>query len=129
MPESYWLSIGYLCLNNFALRIDVFERVFFLARQKIKFGPFLESSSLMNPIGCNASQLQNILAFCGFNCVELGGNKKLFYAGIKKKIEKNNLKKKKSKSKVHKIDIKKKLEKKKIKADPNSPFAVLEKLL
>ena len=129
MPESYWLSIGYLCLNDFALRIDVFERIFFLARQKIKFGPFLESSSLMNPVGCNANQLQNILAFCGFNCVELGGNKKLFYAGIKKKIEKNNLKKKKSKSKVHKIDINKKSEKKKIKADPNSPFAVLEKLL
>ena len=43
MPESYWFSIGYKCLNNFAVRVDVFERVFFLARKKIKYGPFIES--------------------------------------------------------------------------------------
>ena len=29
MPKDYWQAIGYLCINNFAARIDVFERVFF----------------------------------------------------------------------------------------------------
>ena len=51
MPDSYWQSIGYINNRNFAFRIDVFEKIFFLARQKLKNGPFLESSDLMNPIG------------------------------------------------------------------------------
>ena len=65
MPESYWSSIGYICLDKFAVRIDVFERIFYLARKKIKYGPFAESSEMMNPIGCNSDQLNNILQFCG----------------------------------------------------------------
>ncbi len=36
MKKEYWSAIGYLKLNNFALRVDVFERIFFLARQKLK---------------------------------------------------------------------------------------------
>ena len=63
MPTSYWLAIGYICIDNFAVRVDVFERIFFLARQKFKLGPFLESADLMNPIGCNSNQLTNILFF------------------------------------------------------------------
>ena len=86
MPDTYWSAIGYQCINNFALRIDIFERIFFLARQKIKAGPFLESADLMNPVGCNSDQLKDILAFCGFDCVELGDGKKLFYLTPKKKI-------------------------------------------
>ena len=66
MPVTYWSSIGYHCLNKFAVRVDVFERVFYLARQKIKYGPFIESSDMMNPIGCNSDQLAVILDFCGF---------------------------------------------------------------
>ena len=58
-------------LNNFALRVDVFERVFFIARQKIKKGPFLESSDLMNPVGCDRNQLKEILKFCGFSVLKL----------------------------------------------------------
>ena len=128
MPDSYWSAIGYHCLENFALRIDVFERIFFLARKKIKSGPFLESSDLMNPVGCNSAQLKDILAFCRFDCVELGEGKKLFYLTPKKKISikfENN-------KKTMKIKGNKKIKKiveKKIKADPNSPFEVLEKLL
>jgi hypothetical protein len=34
MPTSYWLAIGYTCIDNFAVRVDVFERIFFLVRQK-----------------------------------------------------------------------------------------------
>ena len=50
--------------------MDVFEKIFFLARQKLKKGPFLESSDLMNPIGCNSNQLKDILAF-DLPCFEL----------------------------------------------------------
>ena len=159
MPESYWFSIGYKCLDNFLLRVDVFERIFFLARKKIKYGPFIESSDLMNPIGCNSNQLVNIMKFCSFQSSNIGDNKKLFF--LKSKNQKEKLKKIKSKKKdvivinnkrrktalkininTKKINIntkkkniikpvlnKTKSIKKNNIADPNSPFAVLEKLL
>ena len=34
MKKEYWAAIGYIKLNNFALRVDVFERIFFIARHK-----------------------------------------------------------------------------------------------
>ena len=139
MPDSYWSAIGYYCLDNFAIRVDVFERVFFLARQKIKYGPFIESSDLMNPIGCNSEQLKNIMKFCGFESLNLGDNKKLFFFNLTKKstpIKKTIRNKKiaikvKNKKivKIKKTKTEKSISKKEIKADPNSPFAVLEKLL
>ncbi len=124
MPETYWYSIGYININNFAFRIDIFERIFYLARKKIKYGPFLESSDLMNPIGCNSNQLADILAYCGYEKMELTDTKKLYFHKFKTKIEN---KKVENKNKI----IKKKTNKRKktLKADPNSPFAVLEKLL
>ena len=30
MPSDYWQSIGYINIKNFAFRIDVFEKIFFL---------------------------------------------------------------------------------------------------
>ena len=164
MPDSYWKAIGYKCLDNFVLRVDVFERIFFIARQKIKYGPFVESSDMMNPLGCNSDQLQKILTFCGFGNINLGDNKKLFfYKQIKqrktKEIKLNQVKQtrikqikeiklnqaKEIKIKPRKIKtLKTKINKKskgfetktnneaipkESKADPNSPFAVLEKLL
>lgn len=139
MPDIYWSAIGYHCLNKFAVRVDVFERVFYLARQKIKYGPFIESSDMMNPIGCNSDQLKNILKFCGFESLLLGNSKKLFFLKSKKKkqikkeltIHKKKVIKIKSKKTTNKITIKniKKPIKEANKADPNSPFAVLEKLL
>ncbi len=123
MPNNYWQSIGYININNFLFRIDVFEKIFFLARQKLKKGPFLESSDLMNPIGCNSNQLKDIMVFCGYEYLTISDEKKLFYLSNKKKETqktiKNNLNKK----------ITKKYNKDKSKRDPNSPFAVLEKLL
>ncbi len=123
MPQNYWQSIGYINIKNFAFRIDVFEKIFYLARQKLKKGPFLESSDLMNPIGCNSNQLKDIMVFCGYDYLTISDNKRLFfYTGNKKettkKINKNKIKK------IKKISNKNKIEK-----DPNSPFAVLEKLL
>ncbi len=129
MKKNYWLAIGYLKLKSFALRIDVFERIFFIARQKIKKGPFLDSADLMNPVGCNKDQLRDILEFCGFKTFKLLNDRHLYFFETKRtKIEKNNMKSKK-------IKLTKKPKKKKIisnnkkSADPNSPFAVLEKLL
>ena len=125
MPKSYWSAIGYVCINNFAVRVDVFEKIFFLARQNLKFGPFVESSDFMNPIGCNSQQLANILTFCGFENFCLGDNKKIFFFKPKnqKKLSKN------IKKKTIKKNNKKSLKIKEIKADPHSPFAVLQKLL
>ena len=125
MPDSYWSSIGYISINNFSFRIDVFEKIFFIARQKIKFGPFLESSELMNPIGCNNIQLKSILDYCGYDSVDLSDEKKLFFLKQKKNHMKKTIIKKK---KVKNND--KKTNKNTLRApDPNSPFAVLEKLL
>jgi len=128
MPTSYWLAIGYICIDNFAVRVDIFERIFFLARQKIKSGPFIESSDLMNPIGCNSEQLSNILLFCGYNHITLGDEKKIFFYEYKNQTNllKSSLSKKKKIIKTNKKQISKK---KLLKTDPNSPFAVLQKLL
>ena len=134
MPDNYWSAIGYVCIDKFATRVDVFERVFFLARQKIKNGPFLESSDLMNPLGCNSNQLLSLMNFCGYDSITLADDKKIFFLKQKahKKSEKSSKKNKKitlNKNKV-KNKVKNKNNKiKKSKADPNSPFAVLQKLL
>ncbi len=129
MKEEYWPCIGYIKLDNFALRVDVFERIFFIARQKIKNGPFIDSSDLMNPVGCDRNQLRNILRFCGFSALKLNNDRDLYYIEPKKrpkKLAKVQLKKINIKKNNKKIKV---LNKDKKQADPNSPFAVLEKLL
>ena len=128
LPISYWSAIGYLCVDNFAIRVDVFEKIFFIARKKIKSGPFLESSELMNPIGCNSLQLSNLLYFCGFENITLGNEKKLYFYKQKKIIRKKYINKKENNTKA--VKKKEKLKKQnKTTIDPNSPFAVLQKLL
>ena len=139
MQKDYWLSIGYIKLNNFALRVDVFERIFYIARQKIKTGPFLESADLMNPVGCNNVQLRSVLLFCGFESINLINDRNLYFTENKKQIIKKQIIKKQSiksqKIVSKKIDLIKKPKSNKTtvkenkSADPNSPFAVLEKLL
>ena len=135
MQKGYWFSIGYLKLNSFALRIDVFERIFFIARQKIKSGPFFDSADLMNPVGCNREQLKDILVYCGLSHIKFPNERLLFFYESNKVISKTkrvlskkiDLKiKSKLKSKLKNKKISKKSEKS---IDPNSPFAVLEKLL
>ena len=129
IQKEYWFAIGYLKLNNFALRIDLFERIFFIARQKLKSGPFLDSADLMNPVGCNREQLKNILVYCGLSYMKFPNERFLFFYESNKVIakpkrlvsKKINLK---SKSKNKQIPKKGKRS-----VDPNSPFAVLEKLL
>ncbi len=123
MPYSYWTSIGYICINNFAFRIDIFEKIFYLARKKIKYGPFLESADLMNPIGCNTEQLEDIMRYCGYEVICLVGDKKMYFFAQKTKSIQRKTKKIRTK-----ISNKKQV-KPKINIDPNSPFAVLEKLL
>ncbi len=123
MPDNYWQSIGYINIKNFSFRIDIFEKIFFVARQKIKKGPFLESPDLMNPIGCNSDQLKDIMVFCGYDYLTITDEKKLYFIN---KIKKD-VKRIKNKDKYKKTYKKTNMDK--IKKDPNSPFAVLEKLL
>ena len=123
MPRSYWTSIGYICINSFAFRVDIFEKIFYLARKKVKYGPFLESADLMNPIGCNSDQLEDIMLFCGYETIFMVGDKKMYF--LKKKTKSTQ---KKIKKNINKTIPKLKVKSKKI-VDPNSPFAVLEKLL
>ena len=77
----------------------------------------------MNPIGCNSDQLKDIMFFCGYDYLTISDGKKLFFISKKKKehkkITKNNSNKKTTKNN-HRDKVKK---------DPNSPFAILEKLL
>ena len=83
----------------------------------------------MNPVGCDRNQLKDILIFCGISALKFNNDRDLYYNGLKKHTKKN------TKDKTKKINIKKntkiaKLSRKnKKQADPNSPFAVLEKLL
>ena len=73
----------------------------------------------MNPIGCNSEQLKDIMRFCGYDYVIISDEKKLFFLNAKKKETKKNTSKNKNK-KINNNTSKK---------DPNSPFAVLKKLL
>ena len=81
----------------------------------------------MNPIGCNSNQLADLLDFCGISNINIGNDRKIFfYKQIHIKPKKQNLENKKVKS--FKIKTKKRKIKEK-KLDPDSPFAVLQKLL
>ena len=105
------------------------KEFFFIARQKIKKGPFIDSSDLMNPVGCDRAQLKEILRFCGFSALKLNNERDLYYNVIKKvssKLTKNKTKKNGIKKRSNTAKNKNKDKKQ---ADPNSPFAVLEKLL
>ena len=77
----------------------------------------------MNPIGCNSNQLKDIMTFCGYDHLTISDEKKLFFLSKRKKESKKIIKNKSIK-KTNKIN-----NKNKITRDPNSPFAVLEKLL
>ena len=77
----------------------------------------------MNPIGCNSDQLKDIMAFCGYEYLIISDEKKLYFLRKNKKQTKKIVKKYSNKK------TNKKNNKDNIKRDPNSPFAVLEKLL
>ena len=77
----------------------------------------------MNPIGCNSNQLKDIMVFCGYEYLTISNNKNLFFYSNQIKETKKVTKK----NKYKKLDNK--IKKNEIKKDPNSPFAVLEKLL
>ena len=76
----------------------------------------------MNPIGCNSNQLKDILDFCGFTSIKLNDEKKLYLIKQSKLSKDLHSKNKKNFKKRNRVT-------KKIKSDPNSPFAVLQKLL
>ena len=53
----------------------MFLKNFLPCKTKIKKGPFLESSDLMNPIGCNSDQLADILSYCDYSFLSLNNEK------------------------------------------------------
>ena len=63
------------------------------------------------------------MAFCGYDSVTISDEKKLYF------LSKNKRDPKKIVDRKNKKIINKKTAKNNIKRDPNSPFAVLEKLL
>ena len=77
----------------------------------------------MNPLGCNSNQLKDIMTFCGYEHLTISDEKNLFFLPKKTKETKKIIKNKFFK-KINNTN-----NKNKIKKDPNSPFAVLEKLL
>ena len=77
----------------------------------------------MNPLGCNSDQLKDIMVFCGYDYITLSDEKKLYFHNKNKSETKKIIKNTKRKK------INKKTVINKNKRDPNSPFAVLEKLL
>ena len=85
----------------------------------------------MNPMGCNRDQLNDTLIFCGFKSIKFPNERFLFFYETKKpiiKTKKINISKKPKNNKI--IGTKKNIiNKNKKPSDPNSPFAVLEKLL
>jgi len=83
----------------------------------------------MNPVGCNREQLKDILVYCGLSYLKFPNERFLFF------YESNKIIAKPKRVASKKIDLKSKSKNKKISKkieksmDPNSPFAVLEKLL
>ena len=115
LPLGYWRAIGYVLINKLAIRVDIYERVSYLTRKMSRYGPVIQSSSLMNLIGCTPNQLKEVLLFFNFDSIVMGNNQLLFFR--KKEIKK---------SAVYKRKIVKKVKKKQVKINLDSPFAVLK---
>ena len=107
IPDSYWKAIGYVRINDIFLRVDIFERFFFMVRKKFRFGPFIQNSDLMNLIGCDALLLKKILSYLNYDCAIMGNDQLIFtqkqkIKNARKKKSKNNFLNKKPKQKIHK---------------------------
>ena len=116
LNNSYWQSIGYIRINNFAVRVDIFERIFFLVRQKYKFGPFIQHPELMNLIGCNINQLKELMSFLNYSSIKMANDQICFFYKNEDKSQKNK----------QKSDRKNKLKNNKLNKNINSPFNTLE---
>ena len=107
LPKSYWQAIGYIKIKNIALRVDIFERLFFMVRQKYRFGTFIQHSDLMNLVGCDSIVLKEILLYLNYDSVKMGNDQLIFSQNQNRKNikpnfskeKKNNLLKKEGKEK------------------------------
>ena len=124
--EKFWLSGGYKRIDDFLIRVDIFERVAVIIRNEGKKGKFLISDEMLSLSGTTRDQMAKILNKLGYKKIinTLVDNKNnsniyIFEKHNKKKFKQNYSKYRKTKIKNNKI-------KKNI--DPNSPFAVLSKL-
>ena len=106
LPKSYWQAIGYVKIDDIAIRVDIFERLFFMVRQKYRFGTFIQHSDLMNLIGCDFKALKNIIFFLNYDSVTMGNNQLIFVQKQNKEIKKFQNSNKKN-NKISKNDKKK----------------------
>jgi len=113
LPKSYWQAIGYIKIKNIALRVDIFERLFFMVRQKYRFGTFIQHSDLMNLVGCDSIVLKEILLYLNYDSVKMGNDQLIFSQNQNRKNikpnfskeKKNNLLKKGGKEKKQKTSF------------------------
>jgi len=61
MPEGYYLMAGYGVCGPRAIRIDMFERLLVLLRQKNNAGPFPLTAQLWSPVGCGVTDFEAVM--------------------------------------------------------------------
>ena len=115
-PPGYLDAIGFQPAGRLALRLDIFERISTHVWKLGRKGSFIADAKLLSLAGCGSEDIEIILkeiGFCKFKETDSGGE----YA-IKRKREKYSPQKKYPKTKPLK----------KVKVDPDSPFAILREL-
>ena len=88
IPDDYWLAIGYIRINKIAVRVDIYERLFFMVRKKYRFGTFIQDPDLMNLVGCDSETLKKIMLFLNYESVYMGNEQLIFILKQEKKFNK-----------------------------------------
>jgi len=115
-PSGYLFAIGFQTVGSVALRFDIFERVSTRVWKLGRKGSFVIDSKLLSLAGCSSADIEIILkeiGFCKLKESDMGFEYALSFKKAKCFSDKNH---------------KENGSLKKVKVDPNSPFAVLEKL-
>ena len=110
LPKSYWQAIGYIKINKIALRVDIFERLFFMVRQKYKFGTFIQHSDLMNLVGCDSAILKKILLYLNYDSVKMGNDNLIFVQNQNRKNKKPGISREKKNNLLKKAKKEKRME-------------------
>ncbi len=98
IPDDYWLAIGYVRIDKIAVRVDIYERLFFMVRKKYRFGTFIQDPDLMNLVGCDSETLKKIMLFLNYESVYMGNDQLIFILKQEKKFikRKSDIKRRKN---------------------------------
>jgi ATP-dependent RNA helicase SUPV3L1/SUV3 len=116
-PPGYLDAIGYQTAGRLALRIDIFERIAAHAWKLGRKGSFIADLKLLSLAGCGSEDMETILKEIGFRKfkeTDTGTEYAIEHKLVKSAPQKNLQKTKPMKN---------------VKADPASPFAILEKMI